>query len=112
MQEDMSPDVLMDVDQPIRYNPLMPESLDLGPEVPMADLDKDDLTTHRFADNKSFRRHKFQRNVVQDEQSPFKQPVKYDHQPHEVREPLFRFFLVLCIELSCSAFSCNLSYFE
>ena len=55
----------------------------------MADLDKDDLTSHRFGDAKGFRRHKF---YLREPEAPIGPSVpatrtvvsKYDHSPHEV----------------------------
>jgi hypothetical protein len=78
---------------------LLPASLDLGPEVgAMADLDKDDLASHRFGDNKSFRRHKPRKSTLLPLLDPLGSsssprrplpllrppPIKVDHQPHEI----------------------------
>ncbi|CAG7833125.1 unnamed protein product [Allacma fusca] len=50
----------------------------------MADLDKDDLTTHRFGDAKGFRRHKFYLREPDVPVATTRNANKYDHKPHEI----------------------------
>lgn len=72
-----------------RYDMTQNELDELAPE--MSSQDRDELTAHRFADNKGFRRHRFYFKSPEEGGQPEvtivaaenNKPI-YDHQPHEV----------------------------
>ncbi|XP_035714633.1 band 3 anion transport protein isoform X1 [Folsomia candida] len=57
-------------------------------EAGMDDLDQENLSTHRFTDNKGYQRHKisskFSDDLLDTSAAMSLKPVRYDHQPHEI----------------------------